>query len=87
MAGVMPKTRYLLAKETTILGDFKSLTSIGKFFNLICTNEGTIIFNGEKQTVSYTMDQWNPSSAARNWALWEMHKNLPHGYHIYRYIV
>jgi hypothetical protein len=84
MAGVLPKTAYLLIENETVIGEFESLHLIA--FNIgISVDDGQITFDGEKVSPTYS-DEWNKAEIIKDWARYHMKRNMQNKYKVYRYL-
>ena len=84
MAGVLPRTAYLLTKNEIVIGEFESLLAIATHIG-ISVDDGQVTFDGKEVSPTYS-DEWNKAGIIRDWARYHMKRNMQNGYKVYRYL-
>ncbi len=98
MAGVLPKTAYLLTRCGVVVGTFDNLSSIAYYLGIqVCMKTGKIMFLGEEMSVTYCVDPRESGSynghfsslvdVIVDFSRHHLRQNLPANYKIYRYLV
>ena len=93
--GTIPPTALLLTKNSVLIGEFESYSSIGHHLGISIDDKGKITFQGEVQTPSYVMDTapdpyrtgsgFTKHEAINDWCRHHM-KNHLGSYKLYRYL-
>ncbi|CAL9965735.1 hypothetical protein VPHD528_0108 [Vibrio phage D528] len=91
MAGCIPKTKLLLTRDGTVIGEFNNYREMGAWFQVTIDETGRIMKGGIYQNPTYTMaperNGYQPEEAIADWCKNYLAKNVePRGYKIYRYL-
>jgi len=98
MAGVLPRTGYLLTGYGGSIREFINLSEIAYFLGIYVSDKGCVTFRGLDVHPSYSMFSENRCSSTygkgftkeevvKDWAREYMCKHLPREYKIYRYLL
>lgn len=85
MAGVLPRTAYLLTKNEMVVGEFSSRTDVAMHIGVSVDDNGRITFGGDEVGPKYSSEWANKDEIVRDWARY--HMKMPSGYKIYRYLI
>ena len=88
MAGSIPPTGYLLTgRRWGGPQEFNTLLDIAYTLGIAVNDSGVVTFNGESVQPTYAMDEFTKEEVIKDWVRCYMHKNLPIGYKLYRYLL
>ena len=90
----MPSHKYyLLVRSGVLVGEFYNLTAMAYHLGIDITDEGQIIFMGERRNPQYVMkseinwqNSWEKPEAIADWARCYLSKNLSSDYKIHKCI-